>query len=284
MPQRTCHFQVGGPLGWLVGLEYIGGINTSGQVVGWSDTSGYYIQQAFLYSGGLMHNIGTLAGLSTGANGINDSGQVVGYAYTSSGTEHAFRTEANQSINPTIDDLGTLDGGWSDAVAINSSGQVVGYANTSGGAVHAFVYSSSGPMQDLNNWIAPASGWTLKGATGINDSGRIVGDGVNSSGQEHAVLLTPALSGDANLDGRVDINDLTIVLANFGKSTGMSWDMGDFNGDGKIDINDLTIVLTNYGQTSSVADIKAVPEPLSVALLGVIAVSLLACAWRRRTA
>ena len=61
--------------------------------------------------------------------------------------------------------------------------------------------------------------------------------------------MTP-LSGDANLDGKVDINDLTIVLANYGQ-TGKTWTTGDFNGDGTVDINDLTIVLTNYGKTSA---------------------------------
>ena len=30
----------------------------------------------------------------------------------------------------------------------------------------------------------------------------------------------------------------------------MTWSTGDFNDDGKVDINDLTIVLTNYGTTA----------------------------------
>ena len=37
------------------------------------------------------------------------------------------------------------------------------------------------------------------------------------------------LPGDANLDGTVDINDLTIVLANYGQ-TGMTWTQGEFTG------------------------------------------------------
>jgi formylglycine-generating enzyme required for sulfatase activity len=91
-------------------------------------------------------------------------------------------------------------------------------------------------------------------------------------------------SGDANLDGRVDINDLTIVLTNFGKTTGMNWETGDFNGDGTVDINDLTIVLASFGEStgSSIGGSSALPEPGAVALLLAGACCLPATAWRRR--
>jgi hypothetical protein len=54
------------------------------------------------------------------------------------------------------------------------------------------------------------------------------------------------------------------LLANYGRS-GMSW----ITGDGKVDINDLAIVLSNYGQnlSSSGAATAAVPEPPSLGLL-----------------
>ena len=79
------------------------------------------------------------------------------------------------------------------------------------------------------------------------------------------------LPGDVNGDGNVDINDLTIVLSEFGQ-TGMTWSQGDFNGDGKVDINDLTIVLANFGATYAAAPgVKAVPEPSSLALLLLLA-------------
>ena len=92
------------------------------------------------------------------------------------------------------------------------------------------------------------------------------------------------MPGDANLDGRVDINDLTVVLANYNQ-TGMVWSNGEFTGSGTVDINDLTIVLANYNQTFGAAsDIKAVPEPTCLALLGIAAVSLFAFTWRKRRA
>ena len=57
-----------------------------------------------------------------------------------------------------------------------------------------------------------------------------------------------ALPGDANFDGKVDIADLTILLANFGRS-GATWSQGNFADDPTVDIEDLTILLTSFGRT-----------------------------------
>ena len=109
-------------------------------------------------------------------------------------------------------------------------------------------------------------------------------DTTNTAGQGRLVGLNLAvfalhlLSGDANGDGTVDINDLTIVLANYNQ-TGMTWSQGEFTGSGTVDINDVTIVLANYGTTSGTG-MKAVPEPSCVVLLGVGAIALLAFALR----
>ena len=48
----------------------------------------------------------------------------------------------------------------------------------------------------------------------------------------------------------------------------MVFSHGDFNGDGKVDINDLTILLTNYGWTSGLAGVAAVPEPGALGAAG----------------
>ena len=86
-------------------------------------------------------------------------------------------------------------------------------------------------------------------------------------------------------DPVVDINDLTIVLANFG-STGCVWSQGCMDGDstGTVDVNDLTIVLANFGTTygASATGLAAAPEPSTLALLLASAACLFAVAWRRR--
>ena len=66
--------------------------------------------------------------------------------------------------------------------------------------------------------------------------------------EHEKVTVVYTVSGDANLDGVVDINDLAIVLTNYNK-TGTTWTQGDVNNDfGVVDINDLTILLSNFGR------------------------------------
>jgi hypothetical protein len=63
----------------------------------------------------------------------------------------------------------------------------------------------------------------------------------------------------------------------------MAWSQGEFTGSGTVDINDLTIVLANFGYGVTAAGIKAVPEPSCIVLLGVGAIGLVACTCRRRS-
>ena len=106
--------------------------------------------------------------------------------------------------------------------------------------------SGNKTMQDMNTVFAGSipAGWSLTAATAVDNNGDIVRYGNNGS-PGAGFLLSPAIPGDANLDGRVDINDLTIVLSHYGQ-TGMAWAQGEFVGDGSVDINDLTIVLAHY--------------------------------------
>ena len=138
------------------------------------------------------------------------------------------------------------------AYGINQGGLIVGTAETSSRCAHAFLYNNATGTQDLNGRLV-TDGSTpvdLQNADGITDSGYITGTGTSAAGATHAYLLTPVMQGDANEDGGVDVNDLTIVLTDFDRSVGANgWTLGDFNGAGKVDINDLTIVLASFGQS-----------------------------------
>ena len=119
---------------------------------------------------------------------------------------------------------------------------------------------------DINVFVDASSGWTTQFYSGYNGGNPTPITGMTFQGG----TISVALPGDANLDGKVDINDLTKVLTNYNLSTGMAWGDGDFNGDGKVDINDLTIVLTSYGQSlgssAGRSGLAAVPEPSGAGL------------------
>jgi len=66
--------------------------------------------------------------------------------------------------------------------------------------------------------------------------------------------------GDAPLDGRVNLTDLQIVAANWGR-TDATWQQGNFTGTGPVGVADLEIVAENYGWTS--ADNGALPQEVS---------------------
>ena len=139
---------------------------------------------------------------------------------------------------------------------------------------------------DYNSFTAAAaaaaevavSGAFQVGGTAYNDTMP-----VPETAFSHMPSIVLTVPGDANYDGKVDINDLTVVLADFGRTSGMSWSTGDFTGDGKVDVNDLTIVLSHFGSTvGGAGPLAPVPEPSTIAIAAAALLGLLAFAWRRR--
>ncbi|MGN6367709.1 MAG: beta strand repeat-containing protein [Phycisphaerae bacterium] len=100
----------------------------------------------------------------------------------------------------------------------------------------------------------------------------------------NSLLVAPELLGDANIDGKVDLTDLSTVLNHFGTTT-VAWTDGNFDHAATIDLTDLSDVLNNFGLTFAGANfapapnIAATPEPTSLALLTPLA--LLALKRRR---
>lgn len=203
-------------------------INNAGQITGWDDRGDRGERQAFIYSNGVMTDLGTLGGASSYGYAINDSGQVVGASNLSSGHDRAFFYS-----NGVMSDLGTLGGNSSVGQGVNNKGQVVGSSNLADYQYgHAFLYSNGvmtdlgvlagglssqayaindsgvivgtadddvwsrafvytdGIMHDLNALIDPASGWFLVDAYSINNKGQITGNGL-FNGEARAFLLTP---------------------------------------------------------------------------------------------
>jgi hypothetical protein len=87
------------------------------------------------------------------------------------------------------------------------------------------------------------------------------------------ITYTYELNGDANLDDKVDLTDLNIVLNHLGTTDSLRAD-GNFDGAATIDLTDLNEVLNNLGTSATSSNIGsssivAAPEPASLSLLAV---------------
>jgi len=150
------------------------GINAFGQVVGSSSVAGSTAMHPFLYTKGLMTDLGTLGGSYSTARAINALGQVVGYSSTSADPFHP-RYHGFLHFRGTMTDLGASAPPLmpeSYAQDINNLGQIVGTFGTwdsSPYVQHAFLYSA-GQWTDLGT-----IGGDSSTADAINDVGQIVG-------------------------------------------------------------------------------------------------------------
>jgi probable HAF family extracellular repeat protein len=174
-------------------------INSMGQVAGSAQVaSGSY--HPFLYTGGVMTDLGVASGFTDGsARAVNAAGQVAvseGVAGNSNGD--AFLWQSGSGLT----DLGNIGSSPTTPLGINNatSGhpvQVVGTGTPTGGGGHAWLWQN-GVMTDLNTLLPANSGWVLTEADGINDNQQIVGQGI-INGQYHAYLWQPGTGAPKDL-------------------------------------------------------------------------------------
>ena len=159
--------------------KFAGAINSGGDGVGWvSDyVSGTGRDRAVLWRASgtsavalPMLSGGALTNRETYANAINDDGLIAGTARMYSGFNLVESRAVRWSpVGASITDLGV-----GIANGINNAGDIVGSSSN-----HATLWPGDGtPAINLNDLIAPDSGWSLTSATDISNTGVIIGDGM----------------------------------------------------------------------------------------------------------
>jgi hypothetical protein len=137
-----------------------------------------------------------------------------------------------------------------------------GFAPDYGDSFKVLLHSSrTGAFETVPGGLTPA-GKALVPIYGAND-----------------VSLFTAVPGDTDLDGDVDLTDFGALKSNFGL-TPAAWAEGDADLDGDVDLSDFGLLKDNFG--TNVGQAAAVPEPVSVVLLGLGGLAIGFLSRRRR--
>jgi len=137
---------------------------------------------AFVWTNGVIRQLGSFGNTPNYGLDINDRGQVAGYTSTETFRE-ALATVWTHGRPQLIDTRPAGDYRFSTAQAINNHGHVVGNSNHLG----PFIYRGE-RMESLNTLIDRRSGWTVDFSRGINDAGQIIAD-ASRGGVGYAVRL-----------------------------------------------------------------------------------------------
>jgi len=229
----------------------------------------------------------------------------------------ALHVEEGATVRVTAEPLVTQSLRMADAA---ESASTLDLNNVATAMIVDYLPGLPTPAADVRNRIIAGRGnteligaWNGKGITSVaaqaDPSSLSVGWAVNADlplgpyatfrGQTvdpTSVLIRATRIGDANLDGVVDNDDVTIVGATFGMTSGAVWALGDFDYDGDVDDNDVTLLGALYDPNAQpvggvaapnlaeavLASPSLVPEPATILLssFGFAAAGLLV--WRRR--
>jgi hypothetical protein len=280
---------IGGTLAIAVGAGAGGTVQLSGGTLSAASTVN---NGSFNQTGGVA-TLGPLSG--TGALLV---GNIVGAAASANVTRFSQNSvEVRNTGTLTVAPNATRFTNAASTLLISGNGRI-DLAN------HDLLVSTT-PAPTIRNYLVSAytanQDWSGPGLTSSYAVGNPVkysigyASGSDQSAQDAGInvapgqtLVRPILSGDANLDGKVDFFDVVQVLGykyNTGQSA--SYTDGDLDYSGKVDFFDIVTLLSanyNTGQTfpaaAAAAPASATPEPTTLSLLTLIAAPLLA---RRRS-
>ncbi len=241
------------------------GLNNSGQTVGfWADQGGNNF--GFIKSGVNFIQVvdpntptgGLGIPMVNQLLGVNDHNQAAGFYTDANGANHGYVFNASTGAFTELSVAGATS---VTATGINNSGLVSGFFTGANGNTQSFLENANGTgLQTFN--VAGATNTTF---FGLNNTGQEVGSYVDANGMMHGLLFNTATQTATNID---DPNGLGTTTINGINDTGQLVGFyvgGDGNTHG---------VLVNVN--------AAVPEPASMALLGIGLTAVLGYGHRSR--
>jgi len=242
-----------------------------------------------LPSGGNVQNNGSFI-----VNANSTVGQITGLGLLSIGAGTTLQIAPNSAVSETaVLTLSGSAGAWTSDLDLSNNKLIVEDSATHAATVTLiknYVAYGRTHAAGITSSAIPANKTFVVSDNAI---GHLTNFGGINNIDTGSILITVAFKGDFNLDGVVDILDLTTV-ANHWQLSVTDWSQGDFDGNNTVDILDLTAVANNWqagvgsGGGSSFSDSLAqigvfkpaiTPEPASLFGLSLSILPLLA---RRR--
>ncbi|MEX2141597.1 MAG: Calx-beta domain-containing protein [Pirellulales bacterium] len=147
-------------------------------------------------------------------------------------------------------------------------------------AIRERVFSGRGGPGFGANWTRPGiNSSTASEANKVDPEGYSIGYAENATlplglytnfrGQpvdDTSILIAYTPTGDANLDGLVDDNDVTVVSATFARGVPQpNWALGDFDYNGFVDDDDMTLLGALYDPAAALVS-QAAPATVAISL------------------
>ena len=231
--------------------------------IGANDPAGNFIFQQILGGAGGLTKVGpgtlTLADADTFSGGtLVSTGTLVLGNVTAAGTGSiAVADGATLQIGPALSAAPKLP-------AVTLSNGSLAPAATLDLAGQKLVIEPAASKATVLTTLQAQTAYGAAFGTGIISSGMPANFGIaiidnaitnfstfgNQTVDANSLLLSPELLGDTNIDGKVDLTDLSTVLNNFGKAN-LAWTSGNFDHTPTIDLTDLSDVLNNFGVTNA---------------------------------
>jgi hypothetical protein len=104
---------------------------------------------------------------------------------------------------------------------------------------------------NVADYVAPTGQVVVRFSVADNPNGSITEaavDAIDISGFTCQIVPCP---GDLDGDQTISLADVSILLANFGTTSGATAEDGDLDGDGDVDLTDLSVMLSTFGTTCS---------------------------------